>query len=167
MSLVRILTSLNRGMRALERSLGRSGFQYVAALTVLVNFAGAAGMYYFENPAALREAGFEADPSTGLGTYGEAVWWTAMLLTTLGTDYFPKTSEGRLLCWLLSVYAFSIFGYITATVARFLLKNKAQREQPPGTADVASLARQVDELRRELNRLSEQLAVSTNPKQNP
>jgi voltage-gated potassium channel len=41
--LVRIVTSLNRGMRALGASLGRRGFGYVAALTLVVTLAGAAG----------------------------------------------------------------------------------------------------------------------------
>jgi len=39
----------NRGMRALGRVMGRRGFGYVAALTVLVTVAGAAGMYEFEH----------------------------------------------------------------------------------------------------------------------
>jgi voltage-gated potassium channel len=27
--------------------------------------------------------------------YGNALWWTAMVMTTIGSDYFPKTAEGR------------------------------------------------------------------------
>jgi voltage-gated potassium channel len=152
LSLLRLLTSLNRGMRALERSLGHTGLGYVFALTVLINFGGAAGMYRFENPQVLREAGFTGDPSFGLHSYGEAVWWTAMLLTTLGSDYFPKTNEGRTLCFLLSVYAFSIFGYITATVARILLKGKVPGAAPPAepSSEVAVLQKEISALRREI-----------------
>ena len=81
-----------------------------------------------------------------IASYGEAVWWTAMTLTTLGTDYFPKTSEGRLLCWLLAVYAFAIFGYITAIVARFLLGGKVPSPSLPASdanAELAALRREI------------------------
>ncbi|HEX8203740.1 MAG TPA: potassium channel family protein, partial [Isosphaeraceae bacterium] len=117
--LLRLVTSLNRGMRALGRAMGRRGFGYVAALSVVVLFAGAAGMYQFENPAALRQEGLDEvlREGAGLRGYSEAVWWTAMILTTMGSDYWPKTLEGRVLCWALSLYAFAIFGYITATIA--------------------------------------------------
>src|SRR5438552_3176805 len=46
--LLKIVTSLNRGMKALGRSFGRRGFGYVVTLTIIVIFAGAAGMLTFE-----------------------------------------------------------------------------------------------------------------------
>ncbi len=36
-------------MRALGASMGRRGFGYVVALTMIVTLAGAAGMYAFES----------------------------------------------------------------------------------------------------------------------
>lgn len=47
--LLRIVTAVNRGMKALSASLGRRGFGYVAALSGVVLFAGAGGMFAFEN----------------------------------------------------------------------------------------------------------------------
>ena len=82
--LFRVLTSLNRGMKSFGASFGRRGFGYVVALSVIVCFAGAAGMLAFEN-----------EVEGGIKTYGEALWWTAMLLTSIGSEYFPKTAEGR------------------------------------------------------------------------
>jgi voltage-gated potassium channel len=49
--LLRVVSSLNRGMHALGASLSRRGFGYMIALTVLVTFAGAAGI------VRLRERG--------------------------------------------------------------------------------------------------------------
>jgi voltage-gated potassium channel len=60
-------------MNALRRSLARRGFGYVVGLTVLVLGLGAAGMLSFE-PAAEVRGGFTS--------YGDALWWTAMLLTS-------------------------------------------------------------------------------------
>jgi voltage-gated potassium channel len=117
---------------------------YVLALTVIICFVGAAGVYTFENPLALQREGL-TPPSTptGIGNYGEAVWWTAMMLTTMGSDYFPRTTEGRIIAWLLALYAFAIFGYITATVASLIIKVDQQQKQPatqPSGSETASKA---------------------------
>ena len=119
--LARIVTSINRGMRSLGRTMGRRGFGYVLALTVMVCFAGAAGMYAFENSAE------------GLESYSEALWWTAMLLTTIGSEYWPKSPEGRLLTFLLSLYSLGILGYITATLASFFVERDQIAENQGGS----------------------------------
>lgn len=105
--LVRLFASMNRGMGALNAALSRRGFGYAVILTSGVTAAGAGAMLAFERP--------------GLRDYPEALWWTAMLMTTMGTDFWPKTPEGRLLCFLLALYAFAVFGYITAAIATFFI----------------------------------------------
>lgn len=115
--LLRVLASWNRGMRALSISLSRRGLGYVLLLTLLVLLSGAAGMYTFERDA---EGGFE--------DFGTALWWTAMILATMGSGYWPQTAEGRLLCLILAVYGFSIFGYVTATIASFFITADVRRE---------------------------------------
>jgi voltage-gated potassium channel len=121
--LLRVVTGLNRGMRALGRSMGRRGFGYVSALTLIVIVAGAAGMLALEREAA-----------GGLPDYASALWFTIMLLTTIGSEYWPRTPEGRLLCLLLSLYAIGVFGYITAALASFFV----DRDREEGTANPAS-----------------------------
>lgn len=49
LQLLRVLDSLSRGMHALGASLKRRGFRYVAMLTLIVTFTGAAAIYAFEN----------------------------------------------------------------------------------------------------------------------
>lgn len=73
--LVRWLTSVNRGMKATQQAMQRRGLSYVLALTALIAFGGAAGIYHFENPQALREAGYlnEDSPQVGIGSYGEGL----------------------------------------------------------------------------------------------
>ena len=123
--LVRLLTSLNRGMKALGASFGRRGFGYVLVLTTFVLFAGAAGMYSFEN-----------EVEGGMRNYSDALWWTAMLLTTMGSDYFPRTAEGRMLCLILAIYGFAIFGYVTATIASFFLSRDAEETTEPSLREL-------------------------------
>ncbi|MEJ7932466.1 ion transporter [Ramlibacter sp. AN1015] len=121
--LVRLITSLNRGIRALGRTLHRRGFGYVMLLTLVVLFAGAAGML-----------AFEGGPD-GLLHYGDALWWTAMMLVTMGSDWWPRTPEGRMLCLLLSVYGFTMFGYVTATLGSFFISSDGDRARARAPAD--------------------------------
>lgn len=150
LSLVRVVSSFNRGMRAIQNVLGRRAFGTIVLITIIVVFIGAAGMLAFESPRSLRASGYveAAEAGAGLHTYGESVWWTAMLLTTLGSQYWPYTIEGRILCWLLSVYALAVFGYITATIATYFIGTAPSK--PAEAADVAALRREVELLRSEL-----------------
>ncbi|MEX2598863.1 MAG: potassium channel family protein [Dehalococcoidia bacterium] len=84
------------------------------ALTVVVMFGGAAGMYWLEGASS------GAASDSAFDSFADAVWWTAMLLTTIGPDFFPQTLEGRLLAWLLALYGFAVFGYLTAAAASYL-----------------------------------------------
>ena len=45
---IKIVSSLNRGMRSLAATMKRRAFGYVMILTIVVTFAGAAGMYSME-----------------------------------------------------------------------------------------------------------------------
>lgn len=139
--LVRFITSLNRGMRSLAASFGRRGFGYVVALSVIVVLSGAAGMLAFEN-----------EVPEGIHSYGEALWWTAMLLTSIGSNYFPKTVEGRILCFLLALYGFAIFGYVTATLATFFVGRDAESKESEiaGAEDIRSLRDEIAQLRSEI-----------------
>lgn len=143
--LLKIFGSLNRGMRALGRTMGRRGFGYVAALTLLVTLGGAAGMHYFER-------------GQGLDDFGTALWWTAMVMTTMGSEYWPKTAEGRVLCLVLALYAFTVFGYVTATIATFFLGRDAENPEAEvaGAAGVEALRREIAALREELRALAPQ-----------
>jgi voltage-gated potassium channel len=143
LTLARVITAFNRGLRSLQRTMGRFAFGYVATLTVLVTLLGAAGMYAFERTA---------DGGGGLNTFGDALWFTAMLMTTSGSDYWPQSAEGRVLCFLLALYAFTIFGYVTATLATLLI---GQHKPEPGMArlddpGLTALREEIAALRREL-----------------
>jgi voltage-gated potassium channel len=149
--LLRVVSSLNRGMRALGASLSRRGFGYVLALTLLVTFAGAAGMYAFEN-----------EVPGGLRTYGEALWWTAMIMTTMGSQYWPQTGEGRLLCVFLALYAFAVFGYVTATLATFFIGRDADSDDAElaGSAQLTTLREEIRAMREEMRALAERRSDS-------
>ena len=118
--LARLLGAVNRGMRTAARGFRRRGLGYLTLLTFVVAITGAAGMYRFE---------MDAPGGRGFGDYSTALWWTAMLLTTMGSEYWPQTAEGRLLCLLLALYAFAIFGYVTAAIAAYFVGKDFARGQ--------------------------------------
>lgn len=149
--LLSVMTRTSRGMRSLSASFQRRGFGYVLSLTTLVTFVGAAGMYALER-----------DVPDGLESYGAAVWWTAMLMTTLGSDYFPQSPEGRILCFILALYAFAVFGYVTASIATFFLGRDAEEDEAEiaGTKSIQALQVEIAALRTEIQNRHHQ---STNP----
>lgn len=138
---LRVVGSMNRGMRTLHRTMSRRGFGYVVLLTAIVTLVGAAGIYGFERP-----------PDGRMQDYGTALWWTAMIMTTMGSEYWPQSPEGRLLCLLLAVYAFAVFGYVTATIASFFVARDSEEDRAhgPEVRSIEALRREVEALRREL-----------------
>lgn len=153
--LLRVMTRANGGMRALAASVKRRGFGYVVSLTTIVTLVGAAGMYAFES---------DIPDGSGLNNYGTALWWTVMLMTTMGSEYWPKTPEGRVLCLILAMYAFAVFGYVTATLATFFIGRDADDDQAElaGAKSIAELHTEITALRAEIQALLHQ---NTEPKQ--
>lgn len=148
--LFRLLTSLNRGMRALRASLRRRGVVYVALLTLLVALVGAAGIYAFEGPS---EGG-------RIESFGDALWWTAMLLTTLGSEKWPETGAGRTLCFGLALYATAVFGYLTAALASYFIDRDAEAADSAvaGEQALRALQAEVAALRAEVRALTQALS---------
>lgn len=123
--LLRVITSLNRGLAAIGRTAQRRGVGYLMAVTALVLVVGAAAMTYFEASDAV---GADPGATTVFDDYGDALWWTANTMTT-GPVEQPRTPEGRLFGWLLSVYGLGVFGYLTATLASHFIGADQARSQ--------------------------------------
>ena len=143
--LVRIVGTANRGLGALRKSFDRRGLGYVLATTAVVILLGAGGMLAFE-PAREVNGGFSG--------YADAVWWTAMLVSTTGSDFWPLTPEGRVLALLLSIYGLAIFGYIAASLATFFIGQEAAAPDSDvaGAREIAALRADIATLREELKR---------------
>lgn len=145
LQLLRVVGSMNRGMRALRRTMRRRGLGYVLGVTAVVISVGAAGMYAFERAPA-------GEP--GLESYADALWWTTMVVITVGSEYWPRSPEGRVLCLLLAVYGFAVFGYITASFASFFIDRDAESDEGEvaGRAAIEALRAEVRGLREDLER---------------
>lgn len=142
--LVRVVSSVNRSMKSLAATMRRRAFGYVFLLTLVVTFAGAAGMHAIERSYP------------GFDSYGMALWWTAMRVITAGSEYYPSTPEGRGLALLIAIFGYAIFGYVTATLASFFIGRDAEEKDAPvaGAKDVAELKKEIIALKRAIENMT-------------
>lgn len=139
---VRIIASINRGMRALGDTMQRRGFVYVLAITAVVTVAGAAGMLHFEGAVS---------GDRGIEDFWSALWWTGMIMVTMGSEYWPRTGEGRVLCMMLAIYAFAVFGYVTGIIATYFIgQDQAAGTSADTVAALEALRAEVAALRTEM-----------------
>jgi voltage-gated potassium channel len=146
LSVVQVVGTLSRGMNALGETLGRRGFKYISLLTLIVVLLGAAAIYGFEEniPAA-----------NGIHDYGTAIYWTIMMITTIGSEYWPKTPGGKILTVVLSLYAVAILGYIAALLATFFIDREAEdaRSPVPNERSIQKVLTEIAALREEIARI--------------
>ncbi|HEY3875607.1 MAG TPA: ion channel [Candidatus Kapabacteria bacterium] len=145
-SIVQIMGTLNRGMNALGQTLGRRGFGYISLLTLIVVLVGAAGIYGFEH---------KVPAPAGIHDFGSAIYWTLMMITTIGSEYWPQTPGGKILTVLLSFYAVAILGYIAASLATFFIDREAEDEKAPvvGEKSIQKVLEEITALRAEIAEL--------------
>lgn len=147
-SLVRLLGGINRGMRALRAITRGSLMLYVAALTFAVVFAGAVGVRFFDR-------GY---PESPVQTFPDAIWWSATLVTTISSELHVVSQEARVIAFLQRLYALSIFGYITASIASYLIGVDSFEDRKRSEAIDRELVNEVRRLRAELAELRETVA---------
>ncbi len=99
-------------MRSWRGALGARHVPFVILFSAMVGFVGAACIF-----------GFESETNPEYATFGDSLWWSGMMLITLGSGAWPVTGAGRILAFMIGVYSFTVFGYITAALASILLEN--------------------------------------------
>jgi voltage-gated potassium channel len=77
------------------------------------------------------------------------------MMTTIRSDFFPKTAEGRVLSFLLAMYAFAVSGHVTATLATFFVGQDAESDDAElaGAKSIQALQAEIAALRTEVQAL--------------
>lgn len=132
LNLLRLIGGVNRGMRILRQVIGGHQIGYLISLTLVVTLFSSVGIWYFERDSA----------DASIQSFGDGLWWASAMVTTINHELSATTAEGRVLAILLRIYAVSVFGFITATIARYLIGR-----------DVLGFAGDVDESRDSAARL--------------
>ncbi|EPJ0401288.1 ion channel [Providencia rettgeri] len=76
---------------------------------------------------------FERGLNVDVKTYGDAIWWAAMTVTTLGSNIIPVTSAGKVITTILAATGMTVFPiftvYITSIISRLSQSEKESSRQ--------------------------------------
>ena len=68
-------------------------------------------------------------PGANIETAGDAIWWCYVTLTTVGYgDYYPVTSQGRMVGFLVLTFGLALFATITGYIANQFVSRRAAIE---------------------------------------
>lgn len=142
--LVRLLTLLTVFQRAAGTAMRGRVVLYAAATTSLLVLVSSLAVFDAERYA----------PGSLITSYGEALWWACVTVTTVGYgDTYPVTFGGRCIAVAMMVCGIALLGTITAIIASWMVEQVRAEEQPQDVAtraQVAHLSEQIDRLERRL-----------------
>lgn len=124
--LLRLAVFGGRGSGGALTLLRRSRLGQLALISVLVILLGAAAGLLLESGA----------PESTIVDFGDALWWSGALATTVGSELYPVTAAGRVLGFSRMLYAVGILSYFIASVLVGL--DSRQQAEKPGTGQVTS-----------------------------
>ena len=113
----RLLVFGGRGSEAALVLLKRRRLGQLALISVLVVLIGAAVEFILEVGA----------PGSQIENFGDALWWSAAIITTVASEINPVTTGGRIMGYVLMLYAVGVFSYFIASIATILVELDAQR----------------------------------------
>lgn len=102
-------------------------------------------------------------PDAKVQNYGDALWWAAVSVTTVGYgDYYPVTTEGRLVALVLMTFGIGLISFAIGTTTSWVIdKLKAVEATADRTeSEIGSLIEEVRALRAEVATLR---STSTDP----
>jgi len=107
-------------------------------------------------------AAYNAEHATnpGFATFGDALWWGIVTLTTVGYgDIVPKTSTGRVAGVFLMVTGIATLGIISGTLASFFKSARAAEDDAAAAAASAASPASAADVVSELSAVRSQLAA--------
>lgn len=104
--------------------------------------------------AGLAVLDAERGSGSSIQTYGDAIWWAFVTITTVGYgDFFPVTLTGRVVAVGLMVGGVALIGVVTATLASWIVERVAGETSAAATPTQD----QVEALRAEIAELKEMI----------
>ncbi len=117
----RLLVFGGRGSQSTLELLKRRRLGQLAIISAMVILIGAALGFLLEVGA----------PGSPIKDFGDALWWSAALVTTVSSELYPVTTGGRILGFLTMIYAIGIFTYFIGSVASVLVALDTGQTQKP------------------------------------
>ncbi len=143
-----VIAVASRGMQKLGFVLAGRQLLYALACIVMIIFATAAGEYLVEYDA----------PGATIRTYSDCVWWAAGTITTVGSELYPVTVEGRIIGSLTMLAGVSLVGYMAASMASLFIRTDGRQEEKKAEhhlpAEVAALRADMQKIDQRLEELT-------------
>lgn len=134
----RLLVFGGRGSGSALALLRRRRLGQLGIVSIMVILLGASVGYLIEADA----------PGTTIENFGDALWWAAALVTTVGSELYPVTAGGRILAFLLMIYAIGVFSYFIGAIASVLVDFDSRQKAGSGTeGEVRLTERELSALR--------------------
>lgn len=128
--------------------LAQRGRRNIVAQTTRVVVASAVLMVVIAAVAILDAE--RGEPDANIGSFGDALWWAATTITTVGYgDRFPVTGLGRLIAIGLMMFGIALLGILTASIAAWFVRTVQKSDEQTAEsveAQVRVLEAKVDEL---------------------
>lgn len=142
-----------RALRAIValNVLGRRGSVFARG-RVVVSVVCSVALVGFVAAVAVLDAE-RANPEANLRSFGDAAWWAATTVTTVGYgDRYPTTTEGRWVAVGLMLTGIALVGVVTAALASWFVERLAevQAAEERTEEEVSGLVAEVRALREEL-----------------
>jgi voltage-gated potassium channel len=126
-------------IRAVSQVLRHRKFHYALLSVAVLVFAGAAAELALEQHA----------PGTSIHTYGDALWWAMVTITTVGYgDKVPVTGAGQAVAVVFMIAGLALFGLLTATITSYFAE-----------AGKDGLGARIEDLRQQVGRVEDMLAA--------
>ena len=113
----RLLVFGGRGSESTLELLRRRRFGQLGIISVMVILIGASVGYLLEVDAS----------GARIENFGDALWWSATTITTVGSEVYPVTVGGRILAFVLMIYAIGVFSYFIGAIASVLVDFDARK----------------------------------------
>jgi len=94
-------------------------------------------------------------PGSSIKTFGDALWWAFVTITTVGYgDFTPVSPTGRLIAVGLMIGGIALLGVITATFASWIVQQveSADEERTATVGHLRALEAKIDQLQEMLSR---------------
>jgi len=146
---LRLVRPVGLGLRillAFSRAHGRHTDKFVWASTAFLVLGSAYSFWVVERSV-----------NPHLQTFGDAVWWAVITVTTVGYgDIYPVTTEGRVIGGLLSFIGLGLIGFVSSQLTTVWLRH--DEEENPVLFELEALRAENAEIRGLLLGLNERLS---------
>ena len=85
---------------------------YIATVVICTYFS---ALFFYE---------YEAPVNSSVESFGDALWWACMNMTTVGAEIFPVTAVGKIICVILPIIGMAMFPVFTVYVTALYDKRR-------------------------------------------